>query len=267
MRKILSVLFFAFCAVSLYGVAVISERLEAEDVSVRTWIDRGDARLATIHEENIRKAVTEYESALRLDPESYEANWKMARAYCLILDIKTNIMIEEKKEYKPFLKDLGEKAGFYGAKAYAANPKGLDALVWYNGSYAYHASSMGIIKAILNGAGAKVKILANELIKQNDRYHGAFGYRILGRFYLNAPFPIGSRRKAMEHFKKAVDKAPADLQNHYWLGEAYRREGRAKEAKEQFEFVAANPPADIEAHLAGILKQYAQKYLDEINKS
>lgn len=248
---LLLVILFCLCRVSA-----------AAETSVQSFIQSGDQILSTVTEENAQKAIAEYEKALAAEPGNYDANWKIARAYCLILDFKTHALIEEKDEYKPFLRELGGKAEAHGAKAYAANPKGLDALVWYNGSIAYHAASMGIVHAILHGAGTRVKKLAGELIQLDDSYHGAFGYRIMGRFHIKAPFPVGSKKKAAEFLEKAVAKYPADLQNHFWLGEAYLTQKNNRKAAEQFQFVLDHPPSSIETHLAETFKSAAQKRLN-----
>ena len=240
--------------------------LFAEPPTVKEWIAKGDQSLEQITEQNAMEAAKSYEKALELDPNHYEANWKAARAYVLMLDFKTNALIVEKDEYKPALRDLGAKAEAYAERAYRADPKGLDGLVWYTGSYAYHAASMGIVTAVFKGAGEKLKKLSNELVAADDGYHGAFGYRMLGRFYLNAPFPVGSKKKAMEYFEKATQKDSRDLENHYFLGVAYAAKNQVPKAKMEFEFVRVHPPLDIEAHLADLFKQAAKEEIDKISQ-
>ena len=231
---------------------------------VERLIRQGDEALEAVTEDNAAKAAAEYETALRLDPQNYEANWKAARAYCLILDFKTRILLTEKDEDKPALRELGEKAEAFGARAYAANPRGLDALVWYTGSIAYHAAGTGILKAIYQGTDGKIESLAAQLISLDPVYHGAFGYRILGRLYLKAPFPKGNKRKAAEYLEKAVAAYPPDLQNHYWLGAAYLSRKKFPEAQRQFQYVLDHPPQEIEAHFSGLLKDAARLALDSL---
>ena len=186
--------------------------------------------------------------------------------FSYILDYKTHQLIEERDEYKPYLKDLGSKAEEYARRANEINPKGPEGLAWYAGSYSYHAASMGIVTAILKGAGSKLKDLANALIETDDAYHGAFGYRILGRLNLKAPFPVGSKKKAVEYLKKAVEKSPDDLLNRFWLGETYRQQKEYGKAREQFQFVIDHPPMDIETHVAEFYKIAAKTRLEEITK-
>ena len=229
-------------------------------------IAKADQWLEPITEAGALQAIELYQQVLKENPDDYEANWKLARAYCSILDLKTKILVEEKEEYKPLLKELGSKAEYYGERAYRINPRGVDALVWYNGAFAYHAASMGILKAILKGAGTKVKKLAEELIEIDDTYHGAFGYRILGRFYMKAPFPIGSKKKAIRALKQAIEKDPTDLQSHFFLAEAYRLKGEKEKARASYEFVLGHEPAAIEAHVGDVIKAFAQSRIQELSQ-
>ncbi len=233
----------------------------ASEVEMKSFIQKGDERLMPVTEAGCREAITEYDAALKTAPDHYEANWKIARAYCLILDIKTAGLIEEKEEYKPLLKEFGEKAESYAEKAYTVNPKGVEGLTWYSASYAYHASSMGILQAILKGAGGKLKKLANELIAVDDAASDALGYRLLGRLYFSAPFPVGNKTKALEYFKKSVEKAPGSLFNHYWLGEAYRAKEKEKEARIEYQFVLDHPPTENEKHFSDSTREAARQRL------
>ena len=91
---------------------------------IQTLIQKGDERLQEITEANAKEDIAVYEAALKIDPENYEANWKTSKAYCLILDLKTAGLIEEKEEYKPLLKELGEKAEFSPTKLTSGIQKG-----------------------------------------------------------------------------------------------------------------------------------------------
>ncbi len=238
-----------------------SQTPENSTAKIKSLIQKGDNQLKEITEANSREAIKSYEAALKIDPENYEANWKTSKAYCLILDLKTAGVIEEKEENKPLLKELGGKAEYYADKAYAQNPKGPEALNWYVASYAYHASSMGILQAILKGAGGKLKRLANELIEVDPAAGDALAYRMLGRLYFSAPFPVGNKSKALEYFGKGVETAPQSLMNHHWLGEGYQAKEKKEEARKEFQFVLDEPPSGNEQHISGLIKKAAQRRL------
>ena len=265
MKKLIFIQIGILAGTLLVSVGVAQAQTpESSHAEVQALIQKADDGLQTITEAHCREAIHAYEAALKSDPKNYEANWKASRAYCLILDLKTAGLIEEKEEYKPLLKELGEKAEGYAEKAYTVNPKGLDGLVWYNSSYGYHAASLGILKAILKGAGGKLKKLAHELIEVNDTASDALGYRMLGRFYMNAPFPVGSKTKAARYFEKAVQKAPGSLFNHYWLGEIYLEKKQFEQAKKEFQFVLDHPANPDEKHFSKPTQEAARKRLREL---
>ncbi len=264
MKKIILIPSLLISALVLLAGIAGAEELQNSEAQIKSLIQKGDEQLTQITEANCKEAIQSYEAALKIDSDNYEANWKTSKAYCLILDLKTAGLIHEKEEYKPHLKELGAKAEHYAAAAYAMNPKGLEALIWYNSSYGYHAASMGIVQAILKGAGGKLKKLAGELIEVDDSASDALGYRMLGRFYLSAPFPVGSKKKAVQYFEQAVRKAPGSLFNHYWLGEAYLMKDKHAEAKREFQFVLDHSPSEGELHFSEPTKEAAQKHFSEV---
>ena len=56
------------------------------------WEERGDVR-------KVEEAINAYSRVLETDPENYEANWKIARAYFLLGDMLDEIR-ENRKQYK-----------------------------------------------------------------------------------------------------------------------------------------------------------------------
>lgn len=237
----------------------------SEEIARR--LEAADARLAEVTEENCELALQDYDETLGKDPENYETHWRMARAYCYLLDLKTSQLIEEKDEFKPLLKTIGEKAEFHGKQAYRLNPLGIDGLVWYIGAMAYHASSMGIVNAILNGSGTRVKKFAEELSRRGQLYPGAFGSRVLGRYYMAAPFPVGSKSKAVRYLEKSVQTYPPDLANHYFLARAYRAKGEHDKAARELRFVLENPAPVDTRHLEAFYKEAARRDFEALTAS
>ena len=216
--------------------------------------------------ENCEKAIEGYKALLKNDPENYKILYKLANAYTAILDIKTEAVRVEKDEYKPLLKELGKLAFDYAEKAYKLNPKDKDVVVACLVSYAYQSASFGIVKAILKGAAGHYKDLCNQLIKLDDSYMGGFGYRMLGKLYLVAPWPVGSKSKALEFFKKAVEKDNSGLYSHYYLGFLYYDAKKFDLAKKEFQFVAENEPVYHEKHYIDSYKKMARFYVRLIDR-
>jgi tetratricopeptide (TPR) repeat protein len=217
--------------------------------------------------ENFESAIKIYEEALKLDPNNLETLWRISQDYAEIITIKTSALIVEKDENKPLLKEYGQKAEKYGKKAYEINPKDKDVVASYLQGYGYYASSLGIAQAVLKGAAGRYKDLATQLVALDDKYMDALGYRLLGKMYYMAPWPVGSWKKAKENYDKAIEINPQRLDSHYWMGMLYFQKKQYDQAKKEFEFVAGTGPSEREKYFIAEYKIQAGKHIDEINQA
>ena len=213
-------LFFAISVTGKPGPA-FPESDEAEELSVKTV----DALMKNRNIKNSEAAIKGYEKLLSKDPDNPELLVRIGNAYITIIDIKTAALIEEKDEYKPILDKLGKIAYDYAFKSYKINPRSKEAVGASLVAYGYYSAGFGIIKAIFKGAAGHYKNLANELIAIDDKFDGALGYRSLGKLYEVAPWPVGSSRKALKYFQKAVEADYGVLYSHYYLGVLYFKKG------------------------------------------
>ncbi len=216
--------------------------------------------------ENCEKAIEGLKALLKDDPDNYEILYKLANAHTAIIDIKTSALRVEKDEFKPILKKLGTIANNYAKKAYEIKPKDKDVVAACLVSYGYLSASYGIVKAVLKGAAGHYKDLANELIAIDDKHLGALGYRMLAKLYHVAPWPVGSKKKAILFFKKAIETDNAALYSHYYLGLIYYQSKKYELSKEQFKFVWDNEPVYHEKHYMDIYKKMARFYIRQIER-
>jgi tetratricopeptide (TPR) repeat protein len=244
-----------------------AEAAETGESKVASHIQAGDELTKdpkTV--KNLEKAVKEYETALKIDPNNFDALWKAALAYVSIIDIKTDALIVEKDENKPILKDMGKKALDYAEKAYTIDPKNKEVVAVNLRAYAYYSASMGIVTAVLKGAAGHYKDLANELIALDDKYESGLAYSYLGRLYHVSPWPVGSSKKSMQNYLKALKINDKKLETHYWLGILYLDDKEYDKAKKEFEYVVNNPPIEFEKSWIGAFKTDAKKKLEDIAK-
>ncbi len=239
---------------------------ESEPEPAELTLAAVDELISEITIENCEKAIKGYKLLLKDSPKDYEILYKLANAYIYIIDIKTSALIEEKDEFKPILKEVGKIANDYAQKAYEINPKGKEAIAANLVSYGYYSASFGIFKAIFKGAAGHYKDLSKQLIEVDDTYLGALGYRMLGELYHVAPWPVGSKSKALKFFKKAIETDNTVLYSHYYAGLIYFEKDQYDLAKKEFKFVAENPPSSHETHYIDAYKERARDYLKKIDK-
>lgn len=216
--------------------------------------------------ENSEKAIIGYEQLLKKNPRNPEILYKLANAYITIIDIKTAALIKEKDEYKPILDKLGKIAYDYACQALTIDSKCKEAIGAALVAYGYYSASFGILKAIFKGAAGRYKDLANQLIEIDEKYDGALGYRSLGKLYEMAPWPVGSSRKALGCFQKAVIADNSMLYSHYYLGVLYFKKDKYDLAKREFTFVVENPPSPSETHFIELYIAEARNYLKKISE-
>ena len=95
-------------------------------------------------------------------------------------------------------------------------------------AHGYYSASFGVVKAILKGAAGRYKKLARKLIKTDDAYRGALGYKMMGKFYYMAPFPLGSLIKSERYYKKALEKDSSLCEPRYYLGMIYLKRKKSR---------------------------------------
>ncbi len=204
----------------------------------------------------IDEAVAAYERALRADPASLDAAWKLLRALHFKGDYLARTSEEKQKIFargrdvaEAALDRLGQRVGGRAkldamtpqaaAKALAAIPQARPIHMWAAVHWRLWGDSFGRLAAARQGVGDRVRRSAEILIALDETYEDAAGHRVLGRLHTLAPkVPLVTgwvdREKAVSELRRAVALAPADLLNHLYLAEALlehasNKEGEAKE--------------------------------------
>jgi tetratricopeptide (TPR) repeat protein len=137
--------------------------------------------------------------------------------------------------------DLGKRALEHARAAHALEPQSVEAAWMLAGSYMFYASSLGIIRSIVSGAANEYRTHAQRLVDLDASFDDALGDAMLASFYLVAPWPIGDRDAALEHYERAAALAPGSVRNQYTLGVFWARGGDAARARTHFERTVALP--------------------------
>lgn len=259
---------FLSIAMALLFVVIFTGPAYGQEPAAETTPDMAepDALPAVKTVENCEKAIKGYDALLKDDPDNVDLLFRIADAYVGIIDIKTAALRIEKDEFKPMLKDLGKKAYDYAMRAYKLAPKDKRVLGSCIVAYGYWSASFGIVKAILKGAAGRYKDLCNELNAVDETYLGGLGHRSLGKLYEVAPWPVGSKKKALAAFKKAVEIDDTVLFSRYYLGLLYYGKKDYDAAKKEFTYVRDAEPPDHEKHYIGDYKKSARFYVRMIER-
>lgn len=226
---------------------------EAEEVLAKKFTAKNAEEAAAILREHLED-----------DPDDVEGWWRIAQGYLKVVEKETNIMLEERAEYFPILKDLGAKALEAAEKAVKLAPDDSDAVGWCLVAYGYYSVSIGVIKAVLGGAATRYLKLADELNALDDSWLSGAAYRALGRFYREAPWPKRNVKKSIESLRKALQVGPKRLENKLHLAMALKDNGEKAEAKSLLESVVKGKPEASEKHFFDSLIVFAKAQLADL---
>lgn len=229
-------------------------------------VARGDAaweRRATDHQGGkaapgpIGEAVAAYGEAVKADPTSLEAHWKLMRALWFQGDYAT-AGDEAKKAVFARGREVGDAAfallaararrGPNGAArledmkpaeaaaALAAIPEAKAVYFWAAVDWGLWGEVFGKLAAARQGVATRIRKYTETVIALDERFEQAGGHRVLGRLHARAPsiiFVTGwiDRDKAIAELRRAVALAPDYLYNRIYLAEAlaeHRPEARVE---------------------------------------
>ncbi|MCO4762693.1 MAG: hypothetical protein KC502_14365 [Myxococcales bacterium] len=125
----------------------------------------------------------------------------------------------------------GKVAWGFADKAIAANGKHPAGYYWATAAIGEFSTGAGLITAIRQGIEGKFKRYAKGAIARGPRYEHGGGYRALGRFYFELPWPKRDVDKSIALLRKAVAKGPHKARNYAWLAESLIKDGEDKQAR------------------------------------
>mmetsp|Transcript_70941 Transcript_70941/g.140796 ORF Transcript_70941/g.140796 Transcript_70941/m.140796 type:complete len:311 (-) Transcript_70941:178-1110(-) len=89
----------------------------------------------------------------------------------------------------------------------------------------YATSSKGIVSAVLSGKAISFLSSVTKLEAMHPEFDGLIYCVYWGAYYLAAPWPVTSTKKARNYFEKMVKARPASRRNQYWAGVGAFMEG------------------------------------------
>ncbi|MGA2534203.1 MAG: tetratricopeptide repeat protein [Candidatus Aminicenantales bacterium] len=213
-KSLILLIFVAILAVMSYGQTAADH------------IKAGDDAYARLDDQ---KALDHYLEALKVEPENYEALWKVSRAYVDIADVIT----ETDKDAKQRQMKMYTDATTYAKKAVAANPNDTWGHFQFAAAFGQKLLRLGTKEQIDGSKQIRAEIdKAIELDPNNDLAYHALGrwHRRIAeiggatRFFgslLYGSIPKGSFAESEKNLKKAVEMKPDYVNHHLELGNTY----------------------------------------------
>ena len=230
--------------------------------TAQEWIQKGDEAYAKL---NNQAALNAYQKAVELDPNNYEALWKLSRAY---VDVGETLKDKDKR------REYFEKAEEFARKAIEVNP---------DGSKGHLTLSIALGRVALDASPKERIRLSKEIKAEVDKAlqldpNDDIAWHVLGRWhrklatlswiekkfaniFLGGVPKEASLEKAVEAFQKAIELNPGHINHHLELAITYEKMGQKEKAIAEYKKVLELPikDADDPEH-----KAYAKERLEDL---
>lgn len=196
---------------------------------VQTLLDEADKLYAQRAASGKAEAsIEKAREVLKLDPKSYEAQWRVARGAYWLADGTNDAKVKAKWG------KVGWDAGVAGLEV---RPGAIEAQFWGAASLGMYAKGVGIMKAFWDGLGKQYEQWVRKAMEINPKYAWGGPPRALGRYFFTIPgIAGGDNSKAIKYLEESKRLAPDALRTRAWLGEVYLDEGQKDKAKAELDY-------------------------------
>jgi hypothetical protein len=173
--------------------------------------------------------------ARAIDPDGYEVEWRLARAYFWVAYTQPSRVAK---------KAMAVRAMEAADHARTRRPERVEAHYVYAIALGEYATTIGAMQAVLDRVVGKIESAATRAYEiDRDFYHGAPG-TVLGRFFFMLPWPKRDLARSRRYLEEVVARHPHSLIARDYLADTYYELGEREKAREQLLFVLANdlPP-------------------------
>lgn len=180
------------------------------------FLEQADA----IYEKDNLKSVTEslplYRQAVEQNPDSYEANWKMARALREYADLSMQAEVED---WKDICEDYGKEGLDYADNAKDMEPDKVEGHYYYGLCAGTYSDGISILKAIRKGLKGKTEKAFETAYEIDKMYDDAGPVLALARMWHQLPWPYQKEKRSESYFEEYYQYFPENPQGLVYYAE------------------------------------------------
>ena len=191
-------------------------------------LEQADALYNKGDMDSMLESIPLYIQAVEADPDSYEANWKCARAHREYAD---HALEGELEGWKDLCKEYGKIGMEYAEKAKELEPGEVEGHYYYGLSAGTYSDGVSIIKALKEGLKGKTEDAFYEAYDINKMYDIGGPMLAIGRFWHQLPFPLRKKKRAEEFFEEHHKYFPDDPEALVYYAELLIDRKKKDEAK------------------------------------
>ena len=202
---------------------------------------------------SILESIPLYIRAVEANPNSYEANWKCARAHREYANLNPE---QELEGWKDVCKKYGKDGMRYGEKAKELEPEKIEGHYYYGLCVASYSDGVSILKALKEGLKGSTQKAFYKAYEIDKMFEDGGPILAIARFWHQLPFPLRNKRRAQKYFEEHHKYFPDDPQGLVYFAELLIDRRKKDEARPLLEkAVAGDEP---------YYSKWAQRLLEDL---
>jgi len=195
----------------------------AEDplVEADALFDKGDV-------DSMLASIPLYLKAVEANPDSYEANWKCARAHREYANFNLE---QELEDWKDICKKYGKDGMAYGEKAIELASDKVEGQYYYGLCVASYSDGVSILKALSEGLKGSTQDAFYAAYEIDKMFEDGGPMLAIARFWHQLPFPLKNKRRSQKYFEEHHQSFPDDPQGLVYFAELLIDRRDKKEAR------------------------------------
>jgi tetratricopeptide (TPR) repeat protein len=177
---------------------------------------------------SILESISLYIKAVEANPNSYEANWKCARAHREYAD---HALEGEHEGWEDICKEYGKKGMEYAEKAQELEPEKVEGHYYYGLSAGTYSDGVSILKALREGLKGSTQDAFYDAYEIDKMYDIGGPMLAIARFWHQLPFPFRNQRRSQRYFEEHYEYFPDDPEALVYYAELLIDRRKKSEAK------------------------------------
>jgi len=220
MRKVFLYVLVCMFLFSFHFVSMAEDSLVEADA----LFEKGDLTNIT----PILESISLYIKAVEANPDSYEANWKCARAHREYAD---HALEGEHEGWEDICEEYGKKGMEYAEKAQELEPEKVEGHYYYGLSAGTYSDGVSILKALREGLKGSTQDAFYDAYEIDKMYDIGGPMLAIARFWHQLPFPFRNQRRSQRYFEEHYEYFPDDPEALVYYAELLIDRRKKSEAK------------------------------------
>jgi len=199
------------------------------------YLTQADAIYEKDNLQSVIDSLPLYRKAVEENPDSYETNWKMARALREYADLSMQADVED---WDDICEDYGKEGLDYAKIAIDLNPDGVEGHYYYGLCAGTYSDGISILKAIRKGLRKKTEKAFEKAYDIDKMYDDAGPILALGRMWHQLPWPYQKKKTSERYFEEYYQYFPDNPQGLVYYAELLDDRNKEDKARELLEKAA-----------------------------